>query len=267
MTGNDKGMSFHIGETRGGFTALANVFIFSDDPNKSRSSKQLLNALESTLRSAFPLIEENYGRVIRVSANGISAAFERNAEDALAFGISICQRANASEDMAGGFGVSVGITYGKVFTSDVVCGSFSTVIAVSEAVELSNILSRACPRADASILITSALADQIIGFSNRFAKRKIGLILNSSENKTYTIFDVFDGDPAEKKYSKRRSSLLFETGLEYFLEDRPLQARSCFIELLKYDRSDRIAKRYIQLCDKAINGTADDTRDKYLTVI
>ena len=109
--------------------------------------------------------------------------------------------------------------------------------------------------------------DQIIGFSNRFAKRKIGLILNSSENKTYTIFDVFDGDPAEKKYSKRRSSLLFETGLEYFLEDRPLQARSCFIELLKYDRSDRIAKRYIQLCDKAINGTADDTRDKYLTVI
>ena len=153
MTGNDKGMSFHIGETRGGFTALANVFIFSDDPNKSRSSKQLLNALESTLRSAVPLIEENYGRVIRVSANGISVAFERNAEDALAFGISICQRANASEDMAGGFGVSVGITYGKVFTSNVVCGSFSTVIAVSEAVELSNILSRACPRADASILI------------------------------------------------------------------------------------------------------------------
>ena len=85
MTGNDKGMSFHIGETRGGFTALANVFIFSDDPNKSRSSKQLLNALESTLRSAVPLIEENYGRVIRVSANGISAAFERNAEDALVY--------------------------------------------------------------------------------------------------------------------------------------------------------------------------------------
>ena len=80
------------------------------------------------------------------------------------------------------------------------------------------------------------------------------------------VFSPF-GDSAEKKYSKRRSGLLFETGVEHFLEDRPLQARSCFIELLKYDRSDKIAKRYIQLCDKSISGGSEKTYPKYLTTI
>ncbi len=267
MIENEKGQSFHIGQIEGSYTALVNIFIFSDDPSKSCNRKQILRAMENTLRLAVPLIEANSGKVIRVSGDGISAAFERNAEDALICGISVCQQVNASAETNEDFRVSVGITYGKVYISNIVCGSFSTVVAVSEALELCNLLSCACSRADASVLMTSNVADQIIGFKNRFASRKIGMIFNSAEKKTYTLYDVFDGDPTEKKYSKRRSSLLFETGVEHFLEDRPLQARSCFIELLKYDRSDRIAKRYIQLCDKAISGGPKNTYEKYLSVI
>ena len=154
--------SFHIGQTEGTYTALANIFISSDDFSKSRNSKQFLKALISTLKLAVPLIEANSGRVIKVSANGISVAFERNAEDALICGISICQQANALADINDGFSVSVGITYGKVFISDVVCGSYSTIVAVSEALELCSVLSSACRKADASILITSNLADHII---------------------------------------------------------------------------------------------------------
>ena len=70
--------SFHIGQTEGTYTALANIFISADDFSKSRNSKQFLKALISTLKLAVPLIEANSGRVIKVSANGISVAFERN---------------------------------------------------------------------------------------------------------------------------------------------------------------------------------------------
>ena len=267
MTDSDKTQSVHFGQTEGSYTALMNIFISFDDLSKNRNSKYLMKALTGTFKHAAPLIEKNYGRVIKVSGSGISAVFEKSADDALICGISICQQLCAVRDISDDYHVSVGLTYGKVFISDVVCGSFSSILAVSQALDLSCSLSVACLKSDASILITENLADHIIGFKNRFGSRKIGIIYNSAEKKGYSLFDVFDGDPVEKKYSKRRSRLLCETGVEHFLEGRPLQARSCFIELLKYDRSDMIAKRYIYLCDKAISGSADNIDDKYLGVL
>lgn len=226
-----------------------------------------MKALTGTLKTVVPMIEANSGRVIRVSGSGISAVFENNAEDALICGISICQHFSSSKETDDEFRVFVGATYGKMFISDVVCGSFSAIVAVSDALDLTCLLSGACERADASLLITENLASHVIGFKNRFASRKIGLVYNPAEKKAYTVYDVFDGDSTGKKYSKRRSKLLFETGVEHFLSDRSLQARSCFIELLKYDRSDKVAKKYIRLCDKAISGGSENTEDKYLGVL
>ena len=148
-----------------------------------------------------------------------------------------------------------------------VCGSFSTTVAVSDAMELTVLLSYACKRADASMLVTENLANHVLGFKNRFASRKIGIIYYTAEKKPYTLYDVFDSDTAERKYSKRRSRLLFETGVEHFLEGRAMQARSCFIELLKYDRSDTVAKKYILMCDKVISGESQEPEDKYFGVI
>ncbi len=267
MSNPEKASSFHIGRTEDSNTAVMNIFIFFDDLSKSRNGKQLMKALTSTLKVVVPLIEENAGRVIKVSGSGISAVFERSAEDALVCGISICQRVDAGMNGSDEIRVSVGITYGRISICDVVCGSFSTIVAVSEAMELTVLLSVACKKADASMLVTESLANHVSGFQNRFASRKIGLIYYKAEKKPYTLYDVFDSDTAEKKYSKRRSRLLFEKGVEHFLEGRAMQARSCFIELLKYDRSDVVAKKYILMCDKVLSGEGEDPEDKYLSLI
>ena len=80
------------------------------------------------------------------------------------------------------------------------------------------------------------------------------------------IYDVFDSDPTDSKYSKRRSRIAFETGVDLFLQGKYAQARSYFIELLKLDRNDVTAKRYVFMCDRAVSSDTQPKEAKYLEI-
>ena len=234
-------------------TAIMNLHLSFEDRSGKRNYPKLLSALENAVRIATPTINENNGKVICVSEQGIVVIFERNPEDALKCAISISQQMLSISDGTDKVKVSIGIHYGKIFIRSMVFGDLQTTLAISDALELTRRLSSYCLTADTHILVTEIAAGSIRNFNNRYGVRKLGLVYVTTDKKERIIYDIYDGDVTEKKYSKQRSKLFFETGVNHFLAGSYLQARSCFIELLKFDRSDSITKRYIMMCDKALS--------------
>ena len=137
---------------------------------------------------------------------------------------------------------------------------------ISDGVSVARRLCEEASRYDSHILITNTAAQRIRSFRSRFSSRKLGLFCSVQKNREEMIYDLFDSDPTELKYRKRRSHLVLETGVNLFLEEKYAQARVYFIELLKFDRSDKVAKKYVYLCDRFLSGEADPATEKYLEI-
>ncbi len=243
--------------------AIMNIHVFF--PGGERTSEELISVLGAILGGAAPVIEKYGGMICRVSEAGISAIFERECDKALRCATEICTKTFANAE-ASDAKLTVGIHYGTVSMGTIGYGSFSTFIAVSEDSSLAIRISELAAGFNAAILITDAAAGRIRDLGSRFSVRRLGLIRSKQDGRDTELYDVFDGDPADSKYKKRRSKIFFEKGVELFLAGNYLQARSYFIELLKFDRSDGPAKEYVYKCDSFISDEQTDS-SKYLAVI
>ena len=229
-----------------------------------RNGEKKIELLDRLLRICAPVIVRSGGRLTRVGEEGTAAVFEKRAEDALHCAFEIFLRAADAFDDREQAGLTMGIHSGTVFLSSVRYQEFSAPLAVSEGLRTARMLSQTAAKYNARILATGTALGSIHSFENRFSTRKLGLFLH--EPREELIFDVFDSDPTDVKYAKRRSRIAFETGVDLFLQGKYLQARSYFIELLKLDRNDVTAKRYVFMCDKALSGGAENRELKYLEI-
>ena len=137
---------------------------------------------------------------------------------------------------------------------------------MSEGIRLSRYLSDIAVRYESKILITKTASGSVRSFENRFSSRKLGIVHSKATGEDELIYDIFDSDPTDLKYRKKRSRLVFETGVSLFLQEKYLQSRSYFIELLKFDRNDSTAKKYIFMCDNALSKKGAHVNNKYLEI-
>ena len=247
------------------FAAIINIRIaFSNETPESGDIK--IQKLSVLLNIVAPAITRNGGKLTRVTEQGITAIFENGAERALQGALDVL--GDASREMGADqfSSLSVGIHTGTVFLAELEYGDFSALVTVSEGVRVAWKLCGWAARYDARIIMTKTALDSVRAFDTRFSCRKLGVIYKQSTGQEETIYDVFDSDNTNLKYRKRRSKLVFETGVNLFLSGEYLQSRNLFIELLKYDRSDKTAKEYIFKCDKALSRSADTATDRYLEI-
>lgn len=231
--------------------------------NKDRGLISVINMLTEDVGCT---LEKHNGRLLCVTRSGILAMFEESCDDALQCAIDICQEAELEERAKIFKGVSVGIDHGSICVGTVGYNGFNMPLVLSETMDTAIFLSSAAQKYNAHILITSDAASQLTDFSSKYNSRKLGMIYHSSYDNSEYIYDVYDGDLADTKYSKMRSRLFFETGVNLFLKGSYLEARSYFIELLKFDRNDAAAKQYVFRCDSCIAGTAGDYDKKYIEI-
>ena len=247
------------------YAAIINIRIaFADNTPESGDIK--IEKLSALLSTVAPAITRNGGILTRVTEEGITAVFESGAENALQGALDVfgdASRAMGTEQLSA---LSIGIHMGPVFLAELGYGNFSALVAVSEGVHVAWRLCESAARYDARILMTQTALDGIRSYDTRFSCRKLGLIYRQSYDTEEMIYDMFDSDPTNLKYRKRRSKLVFETGVNLYLNGEYLQSRNSFIELLKYDRNDKTAKEYIYMCDKALSGSADSATDQYLEI-
>lgn len=219
------------------------------------SGEELFGYVDDMLKIIGPACDERNGQLVSISDNGVTAVFAGSCEDALMSSITICQRIasnpNANFDFTA---FAVGISYGAVYSNDVGYGSYRFPLTISECTKMAHELHSIAGKYNAHILITENAASQIPDFFQKFNTRCLGSILFRDTGEEMPFYDVFDGDPIETKNSKRRSKLFFETGVKLFAEQEYEKARSYFIELIKSDKNDRAAKKYLEICDRIRNG-------------
>ena len=206
------------------------------------------------------------GKLISVTRSGITAMFGKNCDDALTCAITICQEAEREERKSLFSGVSIGIDYGPVCTGVVGFDGFSMPLVLSETMDTATFLSVTAPKYNSRILITSNVTSRLTDFYKRYNSRRLGKIFHTATDRSEDIYDVYDGDIADTKYSKMRSRLFFENGVDLFLKGSYLEARSYFIELLKFDRNDAAAKQYVFRCDSCIAKASDENEKQYLEI-
>ena len=209
-------------------------------------------------------LEKHNGRLLCVTRSGISAMFDGSCDDALQCAINICQESELEERRKIFMGVTIGIDYGTICVGAVGFSGFNMPLVLSETMDTAVFLSNSAQKYNARIIITSDAVSHLPDFSARYNSRKLGMIYHPAYENSEFIYDVYDGDLADTKYSKMRSRLFFETGVDLFLKGSYLEARSYFIELLKFDRNDAAAKQYVFRCDSCIAGTANEYERCYL---
>ena len=245
--------------------AIMNIRIDYSDEVMKRGDKKI-DALTRVLALAAPGISGNNGMITSVSEIGIDAVFENGAENALnaAFGFfTLSDGSLGPEERSRLF---IGIHWGKVYLAKLSCGSYTTPQAISEDVLVARMLSSSASSYDSRIMISGAAIQRISSFENRFSCRRLGLILNGRTGTDLSVYDLFDSDPTDLKYGKRRGRLVFETGVKLFLQGEYLQARAYFIEILKYNRNDKTARKYIYMCDKALSDEKPTDDVRYIEV-
>ena len=242
----------------------ADIFTYDDTDRRGSEYAAAINKLLGVIG---PIVSENKGYFTNVSDTGITAVFENDCDSALVCAVTICQTAlRESAETECLKGVTVGISYGSVCLSTARFERFAMPLSVSYNIHLSEALSRSAAKYNARILVSDSAVSHIPAINGRFNIRKLGMICRRDGSLAEYVYDVYDGDNVDIKYGKRRSKLFFESGVDLFLAGSFLQARTHFIELLKFNRDDRAAKQYIYTCDSCLSGEADELSKKYIEV-
>ena len=224
----------------------------------------LIGVINMMTEDSANIVKKYNGKLLCVTRTGISAMFGNNFDAALQCAITISQDSELEERKSLFQGLGIGIDYGTICVGTVDHGGLHMPLVMSETTDTAVFLSNITQKYNSRILVTGSASAMMNDFQSRYNSRRLGKLYNTRTDSAIEIYDVYDGDIADSKYSKMRSRLFFENGVDLFLKGSYLEARSYFIELLKYDRNDAAAKQYVFKCDSCLSGTADENEKNYL---
>ena len=219
--------------------------------SQSMASSSVVESVNNLLSGIIPAVTQNGGTIEGFSEAGLTALFGNEYEKAVTASISICdgvrQKTGGDEDIA------VGICDGSVLLGIVGHEDIMSVLALTGDMDFASFLRSIGYKYNARIIVTSQVLGKIPDAKRRYNCRQLGYICVKSTQTLVQIFDVFDGDSASSRNSKRKTKMVFEKGVALYYGGEILQARQHFVEVLKTDSRDRAAKEYLLLCDGVLN--------------
>jgi two-component system sensor histidine kinase ChiS len=195
-----------------------------------------------------PLIREHHGFIDKYMGDGIMALFPRYPDDALKAALAMRQRldefnatrvAQQQSPIRMGIGIHVGVlmlgTVGEPQRMD------GTVIAdtVNAAARLESLTKRY-----GVMLIVSEPVLHALGDGARDGVRWLGAVRVKGKRDSITLYEVFEGDPAESAQLKRQTRADFETGLQHFKDGEFTLAQQAFTRVLSAHPQDPAALYY-----------------------
>ncbi|MFT4106963.1 MAG: hypothetical protein QM657_14510 [Lacrimispora sp.] len=219
---------------------------------------EVFTSINRMLNQVIPVVYSHGGMVEGFQGGGLSALFLEEYEQALTASVSICENINTIDGRDREYeSVTVGLCYGSVMIGVVGHERRMTILTLSEAKEFAGMLRSIGHKYEAKIVVTSKFLEQIEDSARKFNYRLLGYIRIRASNTLEKVYDVFDGDVVEIRNKKRKSKMVFEKGVELFAEQKFLEARQHFIEVLKMAPMDRAAKHYLLRCDEYFNGKGE----------
>ena len=201
------------------------------------------------LSCLLPVAMESGGVVNRLESAEMTVLYPEDAPGALAAAIRMCEAADSGKAEPGG-DVAIGLDYGTVRLGIAGCAKRLSVITWPESVKAAGFLQAKAVKYGTRILATDRFAGQIADFEKRCSSRLLGYFYEDTRQELVKIYDIYDGDPVERRQAKRKTRMIFEQGVDRFVYGLYEEARLCFVEVLKADRQDLAAREYLYRCDR-----------------
>ncbi|MBQ4463241.1 MAG: hypothetical protein II915_02370 [Eubacterium sp.] len=206
------------------------------------STDEIYDEINKTLNVVFPAIADNHGSLEVVKDGLFRVLFLEEPESAL-------RSAILAMDTLKDQSISFGLTYGLLSVGIVGNQNRMQIITLSSSAMVGEMLRAKADEYYANILSTGEYVKQIREFDKKFNSRFLGILYYNDSDQTDEIYDIFDGDPVERRNRKRKTKMLFEKGVRLYTERRFAESRGYFIEVLKADHEDAAARHYLFLCD------------------
>lgn len=231
---------------------------------RSQTAEEIFIFVNHILKHVVPSVLYQEGEIEHFANAGLRAFFLKNPERALLSAISVCEVMN--QNGYDKLHYTIGLSYGMVMVGMVGDEKRFGVLTLSETTGLAEFLQEIGGEYGARILISGSMKNQIPNFEKKYNSRYLGNIHLKAADTMEALYDVFDGDELSNRNGKRKTKLLFEKGVELFQKKKFYDARLHFIEVLKANRMDGAAKKYLYVCNQYLEREDAAEESVYLEV-
>ncbi|MDP2825150.1 MAG: adenylate/guanylate cyclase domain-containing protein [Sulfuritalea sp.] len=226
--------------------------------SESMSPQENFNFLNSYLVQMEPVIAAHGGFIDKYIGDAIMALFPDSPDAALRCSLAMLERLeeyNGGRRRAGyrPIKIGIGINTGIVILGTIGGAARMDGTVIGDAVNLAARLERLTKEYRVSILIseyTLYCLDEPGLWSIRFLDRTH--VRGKQDNQS--VYEVFNGDPAALRETKKKALKAFEHALAYFHLDDILNARERLIAYLATAPDDDAASVYLERCESRAGG-------------
>lgn len=234
------------------FADICNFTTFSEQMSPE-DSFQFIN---SYLRYMEPAVMNHGGFIDKYVGDEIMALFDRSADDAVQAAIAMLQELNQYNHSRNKpdrppIEIGIGINTGSVTLGTVGGQHRSDSTAIGDTVNLASRLERLTRIYQVPLLISHHTFWQLT-HTYPYHIRLIDRVLVRGKTQRVSVFEVFDADPPDCRDAKRQTRSQFEQGLMLYKMQNYYDALQFFQQCLHYNPVDRVAKRYKQDCQQAL---------------
>ena len=233
--------------------------------SENMSPEQNFAFLNSYLSRMNPFIWENGGFIDKYIGDAIMALFPKGSGSALSAAIGMLSHLPLYNQQRKGFGydplrIGIGIHAGSVMLGVIGHERFMQGTVISDAVNLASRLQDLTKLYDASLLVSNHVLFDLED-PNRYNYRFMDKVKLKGKEEAVSVYEVFDGDPADLKKRKMASREEFEKGVYDFHAGRYQEALSRFQGILNPDIIDRPLEIHTRRCIQALKlgGLAEET--------
>ncbi len=218
--------------------------------SESMTPQENFNFLNAYLGRVSPIIREHNGFIDKYIGDEVLAIFPESPEDAVQAAIAIREEIihhNKRLDEEGYPALEIGI---GIHTGNVMLGTIGEEkrmdgTVISDVVNLASRIEGLNKLYGAGIIISEQSLfslDRPAAYQFRFLDR----VQVKGKNDPVSVFEIFDGDPAELVALKLRTRTDFEKGLLHYHSEEFAEAQTFFKAVLEQNSDDKAASLYLK---------------------
>jgi two-component system sensor histidine kinase ChiS len=238
------------------------AILFSDIRSFTSLSEKMtpqenFNFLNSYLRRMDPFIWNNNGFIDKYIGDSIMALFPQGEDSALNAAIQMILYLPIYNNQRRSFGydplnIGIGLHSGTVMLGTIGNERFMQGTVISSNVNLASRLEELTKVYDVKIVASSSI---IFGLRvpTEYHYRFIDKILVRGMSEPVSVFEVYDGDPEERKEQKRNTQEVFEKAVYEFHGNQVKTAYNQFRDIRDERNKDSCLEMYCKRCEKILD--------------
>lgn len=222
--------------------------------SKQLTPEENFKFINSFLKRFSPVINEHQGMINKYFGPGGLCLFSDNAQAAVKCAIAMRNTLyvyNYHRSKVNYQPINIGIAIHKGPMMLGVIGGMDRLegAVISDDVNLTEVLESFSESLGVSIIATESVIEDIKGDGD-ILYRNLGIVNVSERNEPVQLYDIYHGDEEKIRRLKEDTKELFEHGIRLYQEGRFFDARTAFINVIKRNPYDKVAKLYFYLCDE-----------------